>query len=229
MYPVILVVGQAGSGKDTVADVLTRKMGGTKIALADPIKEFLQMTFPFSKEQLWGPSELRTQLVKNPHYGVKFGFDDFVWNNENTLNWVRNTFGTSVDTSQWYAEFVRPHQFVSARQLLQTLGTEVGRAKSPNIWIDLAVERAEEALKTTNAVIISDGRFKNEVLAVKKLGGVAMRIDGETSLTSSHQSETESLSIPNFWFDIIVENNKSGLEELEEKMDFVVDNLTFHL
>jgi len=56
---IIGLLGQAGSGKDTVADFLVRDHSFVKVALADPLKRICRDVFDFTDEQLWGPSEKR--------------------------------------------------------------------------------------------------------------------------------------------------------------------------
>lgn len=73
------VTGQAGSGKDTVADRLVEEHGYVKIALADPLKRLGMHVFGFSEQQLWGPSEFRNEFDERFNMceivsgGVKFG------------------------------------------------------------------------------------------------------------------------------------------------------------
>lgn len=55
------LTGRAGSGKDTIADILVSRHGFKKIALADPMKRFCREIFGFTDEQLWGPSEKRNE------------------------------------------------------------------------------------------------------------------------------------------------------------------------
>lgn len=56
---IIGIVGRAGSGKDTIADILVRDHNFVKVALADPMKRFLADIFQFSHYELWGPSAAR--------------------------------------------------------------------------------------------------------------------------------------------------------------------------
>lgn len=56
---IIGLVGLAGSGKDTVADMLQRFHGFRKVAFADPLKRIARDVYAFSDDQLWGPSEFR--------------------------------------------------------------------------------------------------------------------------------------------------------------------------
>jgi len=61
---IIGLCGQAGSGKDTVADFLVRDHSFVKVALADPLKRICKDVFAFTDEQLWGPSAERNKPDK---------------------------------------------------------------------------------------------------------------------------------------------------------------------
>lgn len=52
---IVALVGHAGSGKDTVAQM----MPAQRIAFADTLKHICKQVFDFSVDQLWGPSEHR--------------------------------------------------------------------------------------------------------------------------------------------------------------------------
>lgn len=57
---IIGLVGRAGSGKDTVAGMLTEILGGAaSLSFAEPLKRFCGEVFDFSLQQLYGPSEAR--------------------------------------------------------------------------------------------------------------------------------------------------------------------------
>lgn len=58
----VAVLGLAGSGKNTAANIIARLTGGSCIALADPLKRFCKEVFDFSDEQLYGPSEYRNAV-----------------------------------------------------------------------------------------------------------------------------------------------------------------------
>lgn len=58
--------GNAGAGKDAVADILIKDFKYTRVAFADPMKRFVQEVYQFSDEQLWGPSEKRN--APDPRY-----------------------------------------------------------------------------------------------------------------------------------------------------------------
>jgi len=81
----------------------------------------------------------------------------------------------------------------SARQLLQTLGTDWGRNMiDENIWL-WAMQRQLDFAEMGNAeyAIIDDCRFDNEATRIKSLGGTIIRLtrDGYEYGTDSHESE----------------------------------------
>lgn len=55
----IVLSGEAGAGKDSVADLLADRHGWTKFSLASPMKRFCADMFGFTDEQLYGPSSAR--------------------------------------------------------------------------------------------------------------------------------------------------------------------------
>lgn len=161
---IIGLSGKAGSGKDTVGDYIAKKYNFAKMAFADPVKRTARMLFDFSDEALWGPSDKRKEL----NYKYK----------------LPQKYQTSDNPS-----FTK---YLSARTVLQKLGTEFGRECYENIWVDLvlkdvyAIEKEprdnfhcvynyrtgldrtrKRILNPYNGVIITDLRFFNEVAAVK--------------------------------------------------------------
>ena len=82
---------------------------------------------------------------------------------------------------------------ITARVMLQTLGTEWGRASvDPDIWVKAAMREAEYFLGWPDSkVIFDDVRFANEAVAIRNAGGKVYRVsrtDFEVS-TDDHISE----------------------------------------
>ncbi|WP_336800299.1 deoxynucleotide monophosphate kinase family protein [Kaistia sp. MMO-174] len=76
------------------------------------------------------------------------------------------------------------------RYAMQTLGTEWGRDLiSRTIWEDLWVERASDCIDLGGRVVVDDVRFANEAEAVRKLGGMVIRITGRGGIAGGHISE----------------------------------------
>jgi hypothetical protein len=89
---------------------------------------------------------------------------------------------------------------VSGRQLMQVIGTEIGRnalakhlpnikLRGGNLWIHSLMKRVERA---TRPVVVSDVRFEDESQIVKALGFTVWKISRpslEKNSTSNHASE----------------------------------------
>lgn len=137
---------------------------------------------------------------------------------------------------QHYAEAERlgEDRRPTARYLLQTLGTEFARRIDPDVWIRYGTSVALKLLTPGwsyqpaaglvqdpgsngySCVIITDGRFKNEILGVKVLGGSALHVTtprvtnrADEAGISGHSSEAEQRYVPDHWFDAVLINDHS--------------------
>lgn len=254
MTPIIIIGGGAGSGKDTVAEMLCRGRNGVAIAQADPMKQFAQRVAGFTTEQLWGPSSCRN--AEDPRFEP---------GPEGEMNWelMAGQVLFSDVAPAWLQHIGTPHAFpalaawfnklredfkdrtLTPRAFLQTLGTEFGRAVSRDVWSHLAISTARELLlggasydrekglyasanPGHNFVVITDGRFRNEIFNVTSMGGRALQIINpkdesatvEKAGIKGHASEAELKGIPDGWFTHFLRNDKTkGLERLQEVVD----------
>ncbi len=86
------------------------------------------------------------------------------------------------------------------RYLMQTLGTEWGRALvDPDLWTKLAVLRITSTLAGGHGVVVDDMRFPNEYSTLKSLGAKMVRVirPGVVAKTD-HPSEGK---LDGHWFD----------------------------
>lgn len=230
-FSVIGLLGPAGSGKDLVADWFVSK-GFVKVAFADPMKRFVAKAFSISPERLWGPSELRNELF------------------EVNEAWWYEVIGHFGDAAQEIVQGVLEHDIritgylklhdwlsnlrqtypkeISARFILQTLGTEWGRAVDPLMWAKYTHKIIDKLSrgglvryrqvryglyvlddgpdKRAAGVIIPDHRFRNEVELTHKMGGHVIRLNRlakNKDLTVGivgHQSEAEHKELPDNLF-----------------------------
>jgi hypothetical protein len=216
---IIGITGKAGSGKDTVADILVKDHGFVRIGFADVMKRFCAEVFGFTDEQLFGPSSERNR----PDHRFPRSKDDVDryerWlaranSTEGNLSWRQDCRGV--------AEGLEDRCFLSPRRALQQLGTDWGRNCYPDVWIDYALRVAETLLregceyypsrgltvekadKPPRGVVFSDVRFLNEAKAIKAKGGILWRTvyDGGEKMpgwATAHASEQEMAKISADW------------------------------
>ena len=97
------------------------------------------------------------------------------------------------------------------RYTMQTLGTEWGRgAMASDIWVRLAIMRANRLRAAGVAVIVDDMRFENEAQAIRDAGGKLVRITRpDAAQLAGHASEG---GLDDWRFDMEVANAQaSGL------------------
>lgn len=79
----------------------------------------------------------------------------------------------------------------SPREFMQMLGTEFGRdCIGLHFWVGLWERAALDVLDDGGRVVCDDCRFANEADAVRKLGGVVVRLAGRGRLAEGHASES---------------------------------------
>jgi len=88
-------------------------------------------------------------------------------------------------------EAIIPELGVSARHMMQTLGTEWGRACiHPDFWVMIARAKAERIMADGRSVVVDDVRFPNEAAMIRDLGGELWRIDRPgVTYSGDHSSE----------------------------------------
>lgn len=190
---IVGISGQAGSGKDTVADCFVDN-GYTKVSLADPMKRLAYNVFDFSEEQLWGPSERRNAE------DIRYYKDSLDWAIARASlqiigpDWLRQLLPEATiehrvimfdSLKQWFEQLYTEHPNLSPRVCLQTLGTEWGRENCHLlVWVAYMHQAAErllepgtsntynrvygickdtEELYTRSGVVVPDVRFQNEL------------------------------------------------------------------
>ena len=88
-------------------------------------------------------------------------------------------------------EAIIPELGVSARHMMQTLGTEWGRACiHPDFWVMIARAETQRIMVYGGSVVIDDVRFPNEATMIRDLGGELWRIERPgIAYNGDHESE----------------------------------------
>lgn len=82
----------------------------------------------------------------------------------------------------------------TARFLMETLGTGWGRnTVQSDLWIKSSLSLIKGLITSGRSVVVDDMRFPNEYLALKRLGGVVVRVVNESPPESDATSNAEGL------------------------------------
>lgn len=195
---IIGVLGKAGSGKDSVADVLRDRYNFAKVALADPMKRFCGELFGFTDDQLFGPSAMRN--APDHRFG---GLTP-----RHALQALGTEWGRACFADVWVDYALRV-----AGQLLDQAPHEEGTLLYSSTQ---GLFRAARCWEKPHGVVIPDVRFRNEVVAIRAAGGEIWRVrrgDGLAGAAGRHVSETEQDSIRDEDLDAVVAND-GALEDL---------------
>jgi hypothetical protein len=246
--PLILLAGQAGSGKDTVASYIAENYNGVCVAQADPMKSLVKRLFGFSDQQLWGPSDFRNAVdvgtLLPERQASQVLLSNLFTSYMNEILPGACTPDVMARAIYWYQQFVQREKLdkgeaLSPRYVLQTLGTEFGRHVNKEMWSQHAIRTAQKLLSGGwtydrdqglvqndefpgyDFAIITDGRFRNEVISVAMVGGFPVLIVRpnanakavEAGGMKNHRSEAELGGIPRHFFHGIIKNDGS-LDEL---------------
>ena len=104
------------------------------------------------------------------------------------------------------------------REVLQIVGTELLR-EGFNKNVHVASTMAN--IKDKDNVIITDLRFPNEMEAVKKKGGITIRVNRPGLTKSNHLSET---SLDSAEFDYEIDNNGTISDLVDKIRNILIEN-----
>lgn len=195
----IAISGKANSGKNTTANIILQELAKIKskeqlineiVAFADPIKEIILKMFPQKacKDFLYGRSELRALEIPG-----------------------------SIDVNG------NP---LTYRQALIDIGT-MARKYNPNVWVDCFdctyknILSKNNILKNagqqTEALIVSDLRFKEELDYLKQENFYLIKIKRNKITKIDHASETQQDGFSDQDFNSIL-NNNGTMEDLRSQI-----------
>lgn len=110
---------------------------------------------------------------------------------------------------------------ITPRVMMQTLGTEWGRALLPNLWLRVW---QNELGDSAHVVCVPDVRFDNEAELIRELGGIIIHVKrkptADMRAVPSHASEA---GITRAKGDIIFRNDR-GIEKMAALAASILDN-----
>lgn len=228
---IIGISGVAGSGKDTVADLLVRNHGFVKMSLADEMKRACARIYGFTQEQLWGPSKFRNA-------------PDHRFPRRHTFK-ALGILTCACCGFEWIDQRENPPPcYLTPRYALQTLGTEWGRDCYEDTWVALVLRDyarlqgggcvydqfegmrpftyVGDMMRPKTNVVVADVRWPtgNEGRMIRTAGGKLLRVrrgSGLGGAAGQHESETAMEEAPDSYFDVVLHND-GPLEELPSRV-----------
>jgi hypothetical protein len=167
----------------------------------------------------------------------------FGWDRELVEGRTRESREWREQRDEWWSE--RLGMEITPRYVLQQWGTEVARKSfHDDIWI---ASLENKLRKTTDDIVISDCRFPNEIAAIKRAGGIVIRVtrgpepewyplaeivnrgptrNTEWRLSKNRLEEYKIHASETAWvgtdFDAVIDNNADGLDNLYRQVKDLV-------
>ena len=111
-----------------------------------------------------------------------YGTDD----DKNSLTDIRWEDMPEYNVSWTYSKDNDPSGYMTARQVMEHIGTDVFRRIKTNVWADATIRKINK--ERPKIAVITDCRFPNEVDAIKQNNGYVIRLTREPH-KSEHMSE----------------------------------------
>jgi hypothetical protein len=212
--------GFAGVGKDECAKALILNHNGIQTGLADPAKRHVGELYGFTKDQLFGPSELRNQVDPELGFSCRTALQEYMEFMQRLYlkTWIRK----GVNTQKALAEFkMNPNGGYCLPK---------GYDRANGIFTKNSPDQIPT--KTPIVTVFSDIRWPHDVEGITeakmKKGSLSIVVrikrDSIPEPPYDHPSETRQLEVPDENFHYIIRNN-SDLETLHDKANFIVETL----
>ena len=112
---------------------------------------------------------------------------------------------------------------MSAREVLQYVGTDIFRKMNHKVWLDSFFSKVES--EGSEIALVSDVRFKNEIEEIQKQGGFILGLSRDIYKgTDSHSSESEIGEILSSC-DVVIDNSELTIPEQNEKTYYALKHL----
>ena len=193
----MLILGFSGkkqSGKNSACRFLTEnahiifpyngKIPNIKtFSMAGPLKRLAVDVLGLEPKQVYGTDEEKNSLTK------------YSWE-------MMPHYRQACDSMK------QPYGPLTARQVLQEVGTGIFRKMNPNIWAEACLRKIKNW--DGDVALIDDVRFPNECRAIHEAGGLVFRLTRNVANGDRHPSECELDHYDKF--DAIVENQDTLVE-----------------
>lgn len=108
-----------------------------------------------------------------------------------------------------------PRGNMTAREVLQEVGTGIFRRMDPDVWVKATLRRIEH--EAPDIAVVADARFPNEVEAVQKVGGKVVYLLRRVA-DDQHASETALDWFAENQFDAVLDNRNMNLGQQNDAL-----------
>lgn len=206
--------GKMASGKDTIGDLLSKKIGESMIV------KNVSFGYLIKKE---------IDDIVN-YYKIAESKEDL----ENKWDANLQDIEELVVILGGYSAFYRSE---AARSAAQFWGTEVRRKQNNNYWLNLMVEHIIDKVSNRISINVTDARFPNEIELIEDLGGKVVRLEVSketqkeriskrdgikvSDLVLNHYSE---VALDNYVFDFSVNGEDDVDKVVEESFEYLTNS-----
>ena len=199
-------------------------------SFADPLKQLCIQILGLSYEQCYGTNEQKNSLThlrweKMPDVLTPNKVSSMAEKSRTSLNVAHAIYPEVVDpggphNGVWKSIFdddgfvTHEHGFMTAREVLQYVGTNIFRKMYKSSWVDATIQN-EVCIEESELSIIDDTRFPDEIENIQKIGGKVIRFLRAPYSEDEHESE-KVLDPENFdhnQFDAIIDNREMSINE----------------
>lgn len=199
----LALTGYAGTGKDTVADMLCELDDNVRrVAFADAVRELTGKLYGLPGDREWWQREKNTPLGAIEVCGKAIPTNKPWWEiDERTRPGILSDFG--------------PNATGTLRDLLIHVGMSL-RTFDPDFWLRVGLRSIENYRNAGHPVIVTDCRFTNEAEALTQAGAYLVRVH-RPGCEPKGEADRAVDEIP---FDLFHESihNRGTLEDLHKSM-----------
>lgn len=162
-------------------------------------------------EQVYGNQEAKSELTHIQWKNLPF----VVVDDDNVFKVTAKKI--LEDSKILIISFKQGEKYLTVREILQYIGTDVFRQMYEQVWVDGLLRQIEE--DRTELALVCDVRFPNEVEGIQKVGGKIIRLTRYVANGFENHKSERALDEDNFdWskFDAVIDNQEMTIGQQNE-------------
>ena len=131
--------------------------------------------------------------------------------------------GVSKTDAEKLGMIVHPKGTMTAREVLQYVGTDVFRKMNSDVWLNTLLNKISG--DSPEVALISDARFENEIKTIQKHSGTVIGLTRDPYEQSDRHSSESEIERCLEVCDVIVDNSSLTIPEQNEKIYHALEHL----